>query len=187
MRRSDPEVPPRRASDADRERAVDALRDAAVDGRLSHDSFVQRVDLALRARTDQSLAALVADLPGHNALATRFLEGLSSLVDRLHADIGYPPLPLPDRSTPVLVIGRHRDCDFVIHDASTSRTHAALMLYAGRWYVTDRGSTNGTYVNGRRIWGSAVVRAGDRLSFGESTFRLVPPRKPETASVYHRG
>ena len=38
------------------------LRDAAVDGRLSHDSFVRRVDLALRAKYRRSLTGLVADL-----------------------------------------------------------------------------------------------------------------------------
>lgn len=154
------------------------LRDAAVDGRLSYDSFVERVDLAMRARTDESLVAVVADLSRHHVVTTRLLEGFAALVDRLHPEAGYPALPLPDKSAPVVLIGRRRDCDFVVRDDSTSRVHAALMLYAGRWYVTDRGSTNGTYVNGRRIWGSAMVRAGDRLSFGEPTFRLVPPRKP---------
>jgi len=102
------------------------------------------------------------------------LDGLASLADRLQ-DTGDPPLPLPDTSSPVVVIGRKPDCDFVVRDDSTSRVHAALMLYAGRWYVTDHGSTNGTYVNGRRIWGTTAVRVGDRLSFGNSTFRLVRP------------
>lgn len=175
MRRSDSEIPPRRASDADREHAVRVLRDAAVDGRLTHDSFVWRVDQALRARHDESLAALVADLAPQHAVRTRLIHGLTSLADRLRPDIGCSELPLPDSSAPVLVIGRRSDCDVVVDDDVTSRVHAALMLYAGRWYVTDRGSTNGTYVNGRRIWGTATVHAGDRVTFGRSTFQLVRP------------
>lgn len=175
MRRSDSEIPPRRASDADRERAVHVLRDAAVDGRLTHDSFVSRVDQALRARHDESLAALVADLAPPHAVLTRLVNGLASLADRLRPDTGCPELPLPDSSSPAVVIGRRADCDVVVHDDATSRVHAAFMRYAGHWYVTDRGSTNGTYVNGRRIWGTATVRVGDRVTFGRSTFQLVRP------------
>lgn len=174
MRHSDSETPPHRASDADREHAVHVLRDAAVDGRLTHDSFVQRVDQALRARHDDSLAELLADVEPPHAV-TRLLGGLASLADRLRLDPGYPTLPLPDSSSPVVVIGRKQDCDFVVRDDSTSRVHADVMLYAGRWYVTDHGSTNGTCVNGRRIWGTTVVRVGDRVSFGIPTFRLIRP------------
>lgn len=177
MRRSDFEVPPRRASDADRERAVDALQNAAADGRLSQDSFVWRVDRALRARHDDSLAVLVADLAPAPTAVTRLVDGLASLAERLRHDGNCPALPLPDASAPILVIGRRPDCDLVVPDEATSRVHAAVMLYAGRWYVTDRGSTNGTYVNGRRIWGTASVRAGDQVSVGRSTFQLVRPMK----------
>jgi len=174
MRHPDSEVPPHRASDADREHAVRVLRDAAVEGRLSHDSFVQRVDQALQARHEDSLAELVADVAQPHAV-TRLLGGLAALADRLRPDISYPTMPLPDSSSPVVVIGRKQDCDFVVHDDSTSRVHAVVMLYAGRWYVTDHGSTNGTCINGRRIWGTTAVRVGDRISFGNSTFRLVRP------------
>jgi len=174
MRRSDSEVPPHRASDADREHAVRVLREATVAGRLTHDSFVQRVDHALRAQHDESLAELVADVTQPHAV-TRLLDGLASLADRLRPDVAYPALPLPDSASPVVVVGRKADCDFVVADDSTSRIHAAVMLYAGRWYVTDHGSTNGTYVNGRRIWGTTAVRLGDRVGFGNATFRLVRP------------
>jgi len=177
MRHSGAEVPPHRASDADRDHAVRVLRDAAADGRLTHDSFVQRVDRALQARNDDSLAGLVADLTQPHPF-TRLLGGLASLADRVRPDTVYPALPLPGSSSPVVVIGRKQDCDFVVRDDTTSRVHAALMLYAGRWYVTDHGSTNGTSVNGRRVWGTTAVRVGDLVSFGNSTFRLVRPTVP---------
>jgi uncharacterized protein DUF1707/cell wall-active antibiotic response 4TMS protein YvqF len=51
------------ASDAEREAAVDRLRRAAVDGRLTLEEFSDRVGLAQVARTDQDLAVLGSDLP----------------------------------------------------------------------------------------------------------------------------
>ena len=54
-----PEV---RASDADRDRVVDVLRDAAADGRLTVDEFDERMAAALSSRTLGELAVLTADL-----------------------------------------------------------------------------------------------------------------------------
>jgi hypothetical protein len=53
-----------RASDADRERAVERLRRAATEGRLLTEELEQRLEAALSARTYAQLDALVADLPG---------------------------------------------------------------------------------------------------------------------------
>ncbi|HEY3880443.1 MAG TPA: DUF1707 and FHA domain-containing protein [Trebonia sp.] len=52
-----------RASDADRDRVVAHLRDEFVAGRLSHDTFLHRVDAVLEARRQEDLPAVVADLP----------------------------------------------------------------------------------------------------------------------------
>lgn len=84
-----------------------------------------------------------------------------------------PALPLPDRSRRMLIVGRGSDCDVVLSDLAVSRVHAILMLYGGRWLILDRKSTNGTRVNGRRIWGTTVVEPGDRVAFGPLTFHLV--------------
>lgn len=55
--------PELRASHADRDRAVEVLRVAAGDGRLTSDELDQRLEAALTARTYRELAALTADLP----------------------------------------------------------------------------------------------------------------------------
>jgi hypothetical protein len=55
--------PDLRASDADRDRAVDALRDHAAAGRLSTDELEDRADRALVARTVGELDTVLADLP----------------------------------------------------------------------------------------------------------------------------
>ena len=52
-----------RASDADRDRAVDLLRTAFVEGRLTNDEYDERVALAYSARTYGDLTRLIADLP----------------------------------------------------------------------------------------------------------------------------
>ena len=52
-----------RAGHADRDRVVEALKDAFVDGRLTRDEFGARTGRALAARTRADLAALTADLP----------------------------------------------------------------------------------------------------------------------------
>jgi hypothetical protein len=52
-----------RVSDVDRDRAVDELKQEYVDGRLSHDTFMLRMNVALGARNQGQLSGLFADLP----------------------------------------------------------------------------------------------------------------------------
>jgi hypothetical protein len=63
-----PEPPELRASDADRERVVEVLRDALAEGRLHMDEFNERLGAAYRARTYGDLEALTRDLPGVGAV-----------------------------------------------------------------------------------------------------------------------
>lgn len=53
-----------RVSDADRERAIDVLKDAFADGRLTREEHAERVERAYGSRTDAELAAVSGDLPG---------------------------------------------------------------------------------------------------------------------------
>jgi hypothetical protein len=56
-------VPDLRASDAERDQVVAKLRDEYVKGRLSHDTFLHRVNVVLESRRQAELPPLVADLP----------------------------------------------------------------------------------------------------------------------------
>jgi hypothetical protein len=173
-----------RLSDADRERAVERLREHAVQGRLSHDTFLRRMELALAARARHELDELTADLPGDGRLThalTRAVAALATLKVRLgnawHTP-QLPALPLPrDPSGPVK-IGRLPGCDLKLGDESVSRVHAELRLEGGTWMLRDLGSTNGTVVNGWRVIGTVPVRVGDRVSFGSVSFRLATPGGP---------
>ena len=96
---------------------------------------------------------------------------MAALLGRTQHGVQTLQLPTPDR--PFLLVGRSRRCDVLMDDPTISREHAALVLFGRHWFVCDRDSTNGTHVNGRRIWGTASVRPGDLVSLGEATFRLV--------------
>jgi pSer/pThr/pTyr-binding forkhead associated (FHA) protein len=66
-------------------------------------------------------------------------------------------------------IGKAPGNDLVLDDPSTSRVHLVLEPVGPTWVVTDAGSTNGTWVNGRRLLGAHALREGDRLSIGVTT------------------
>jgi ABC-type multidrug transport system ATPase subunit/pSer/pThr/pTyr-binding forkhead associated (FHA) protein len=64
-------------------------------------------------------------------------------------------------------VGRQALADQVVLDHPTiSRTHAAFERSAGGVSVRDLGSTNGTFLNGARLAGSQLLRAGDRVGVG---------------------
>jgi pSer/pThr/pTyr-binding forkhead associated (FHA) protein len=82
-------------------------------------------------------------------------------------DQGGVTLPNGDRVMPdPVLIGRNDDCQVPNTDPSVSRHHARLDLRDdGRYYVTDLGSTNGTFVNDRRVT-RLVLAQGDRVRVG---------------------
>ena len=70
-------------------------------------------------------------------------------------------------------IGRAGDNDIVLGDLSVSRHHAELRVDQGhRHQLLDKGSANGTFLNGRRIQEAHPVE-GDLIGIGRETFRLV--------------
>jgi pSer/pThr/pTyr-binding forkhead associated (FHA) protein len=80
-----------------------------------------------------------------------------------------------DRST----VGKSGENDIpVVDDATASHLHAVLERFAAGWCVTDLGSSNGTWLNGERIWASRRLRDGDEIRVGQT--RLVF-RDPLTA------
>jgi hypothetical protein len=74
-----------------------------------------------------------------------------------------------------LNVGRASDNELSLNDPSVSKIHAALLMTGeGTLLVVDTGSTNGTYINGRRIaYGeSRVIEDGDVVGFGDVEVRL---------------
>src|SRR5690348_4717787 len=55
---------------------------------------------------------------------------------------------------------------------NVSKHHARLLFRDGRFIVTDLKSTNGTYVNGRKIAQATIVREGDKIYIGDFVLRI---------------
>ncbi|NTU83784.1 MAG: DUF3662 and FHA domain-containing protein [Chloroflexales bacterium] len=81
------------------------------------------------------------------------------------------PQPIPVESTTV-TLGRGLGNDVILEDTRVSRHHAQLRYKQRRFWITDLGSTNGTFINGQRVTETAL-RDGDVISLGglELTFR----------------
>lgn len=80
-------------------------------------------------------------------------------------------------------IGRVQGNELVLPKGNVSKRHARISYVEGRFVVADLNSTNGTYVNRRRISQSTIVRFGDRIYIGDFVLRIEDPSAPyETAS-----
>ncbi|MBK9120118.1 MAG: FHA domain-containing protein [Phycisphaerales bacterium] len=75
------------------------------------------------------------------------------------------------------VLGRRQDCGLRIPTKDVSRQHCALVVDGQKISIKDLGSSNGTYVNGKRV-AEHDLAAGDRLRLGPVTFMLQVDGKP---------
>ncbi len=77
-----------------------------------------------------------------------------------------------DRAT----VGKATENDIVLADDPTvSHLHAIVERFAAGWCVTDLGSSNGTWLNGERIWSSQRVRHGDEIRVGQTRLQFRDP------------
>jgi pSer/pThr/pTyr-binding forkhead associated (FHA) protein len=79
-----------------------------------------------------------------------------------------PPVAL---HRPVLLIGRHLECDVRIDSQKISRRHCCVAIAYDRVLIRDLGSRNGVRVNGRLVE-EMRLHPGDELAIGPSLFRL---------------
>lgn len=88
---------------------------------------------------------------------------------------------------PAITLGRDSDVDIIIRDLQASRRHAEIRQKGGQLFITDLGSTNGTFVNGVQIQGTQALHVGDEIRIGNVALRLqegqvaVQPRPPAPA------
>jgi hypothetical protein len=180
-----------RASDAERDQAIVELRERFAEGRLSQDSFMYRMDAALRARERRELAGLLADMPASRRTADALTGAVASAISETAARCQaaarqaarrwqaasrpaarWPELPFPAGRQRLFTIGRDGGCDLVLADVTVSRRHARLERDGAGWLLQDLGSTNGTRLNGWLVSSPVPVRAGDQVSFGAASFML---------------
>src|SRR3569623_759372 len=79
----------------------------------------------------------------------------------------------PLRMNREIIIGRSRDLDMVIVEDMVSRRHAKITSSEAEVFIQDMGSTNGTFVNGEKIAGKALLHEGDRILVGTSIIKVV--------------
>ncbi|WP_055487267.1 DUF1707 and FHA domain-containing protein [Streptomyces sp. WMMB 322] len=175
---------PPRLSDADRERALEVLREGAADGRISQNTFERRMDVVLKAQWHGELQEVLHDLPTRRARKRWFAEGIARL-HSFHRALRHawqserlPELLLPGPGSHPYSIGRAPGSMLRLNHFTVSRTHAQLRATGDGWKLRDLGSSNGTWVNGSRVTGSVRVRPGDVVRFGQTGFRLAVAQPP---------
>jgi hypothetical protein len=85
------------------------------------------------------------------------------------------------------VLGRATTCNVPVKDASLSRQHCDIVYVGGAATVVDKGSLNGTLVNGRKV-SEQKLEPGDKVAIGATTIwferkNVAAERKPPTAEV----
>jgi diguanylate cyclase (GGDEF)-like protein len=74
---------------------------------------------------------------------------------------------------PQLTVGRDRTNDIVVDLDNVSRKHCKFSNYSGKVFVSDLGSTNGTYLNDKEVLQEAALRSGDLVKVGGSIFKFL--------------
>lgn len=103
-----------------------------------------------------------APAPGRDPVAELIVEDSAIIAPRTR-------FPIESGTTS---LGRSTGSDIVLKsDDFASGRHAMLTRHGGLLYVEDVGSTNGTFVNGRKTVGATPLRSGDKVKVGSTTFR----------------
>jgi predicted component of type VI protein secretion system len=76
-----------------------------------------------------------------------------------------------------LTIGRDKLCTISLNDSRMSRQHGAIFYLAPDFYVKDLASTNGVFVNGKKIK-QVKLNSGDQLQMGGTLFEFIVSRLP---------
>ncbi len=158
---------------AARERGLTLLSFPTVE--IERDDDVGRGDVKVScALIDTSGEEVPPDSPELGKVAaghTMVLDPRALLQDRPRAPKAFIELPSERRRLPLgiepVTIGRDPDNDLVLDDRRVSRRHAEIRLRLGRYTLYDLQSTNGTFVNGRRV-AEVVLGDGDRVVIGGS-------------------
>jgi predicted component of type VI protein secretion system len=72
----------------------------------------------------------------------------------------------------VTSVGRHDDCAIRIKSSQVSRRHCEIFEVAGKLAIRDLGSSNGTFVNGKKISGQQALKPGDEVTIGAVALRV---------------
>jgi pilus assembly protein CpaF len=74
-----------------------------------------------------------------------------------------------------VTIGRLAGNDIVLAKGNVSKNHCRLVAKDGKFLLVDLGSTNGTFVNGKRVAGQLVVKPSDAIFVGDYVLHVEAP------------
>jgi hypothetical protein len=131
----------------------------------------------------RALRSVATDVRGKRQGATRQARAPAAAPPAKASKGGRPPAQVVvhdaggDKATTVRLsgpteIGRGNGCAIRLQDTYVSQMHARLADRDGSWYVEDLGSTNGTYLNRRRVAGPMVIKRRDKLQIGNTVLEL---------------
>ncbi len=127
------------------------------------------------------LRAVWAELQGPKAVEAPVRQRKEKATKRPRARHAQPqlrilaPPEVKGRAFPLsdeLTVGRAAGCQVTLDDTFASQLHARVFTRDGQWYVEDLGSTNGTYLNRRKVAGPMVMQRGDKLQIGQTVLEL---------------
>ena len=72
-----------------------------------------------------------------------------------------------------VIIGREASIDYVIPAETVSARHARLSYHHNQWWIEDRQSTNGTFLNDERVETPTVIISGDELRCGNVNLLVI--------------
>ena len=73
-----------------------------------------------------------------------------------------------------LTVGRAAGCQITLDDNYVSQLHARIFSRDGMIFVEDLGSTNGTYLNTRKVSSPVAMKRGDQLKIGSTVMEVTP-------------
>ena len=158
-------------------RAVDGLIALRPDDSVAFDRVLARLssmETATPLRHDGSLPMPANDDPG----ATAVRPVLPKFVLRCVSGQGF------GRSYPLVgptVVGRAPECALRLDESGLSRQHARLVPTGDGVQVEDLGSTNGSFINGKRVQ-RGFATPGDEIGFDTLRFRVTAPGQQESAT-----
>jgi pSer/pThr/pTyr-binding forkhead associated (FHA) protein len=136
--------------------AYEAHRGALPDSLLPWEDITEQEQQAWRAAMS-AVAGQTGVTVAEAAPTQSLLIQAGNLQDTFHADF---------------TIGRRGN--FTITDEYASSHHARIRAGRGLWYVEDLGSTNGTWLNGRRIHAPQLLNKGDKIRIGHTVMTVTP-------------
>lgn len=120
-----------------------------------------------RSRIDASTSAHLGN-PGVGAPELKLILRAAQRPATASPDSG----PMENFPAGSVRLGRGARNDVAITDVLASRNHAVLRPSGKQIIVEDLGSLNGTFLNGRRVAGHVTAQPGDRLTIGNSDYRI---------------